>query len=124
MTGFVFSYMLYMVGIMHIYVFFAGILIACFSDAAAALIGRKYGKHKIILRSKDTKSVEGFIAGVVVAYIIGLIFVGPIYAIIGAVIFFLTDYFPAVTADNILNPIFIPIGIQLFILLLGLPVGW
>jgi len=124
MTGFVFSYMLYMAGIMHIRAFFAGILIACLSDAAAALIGRKYGKHKIILRSKDKKSVEGFIAGVLVAYIIGLIFVGPIYAIIGAVIFFLTDYFPAATADNILNPIFIPIGIQLFILLLGLPVGW
>lgn len=123
-TGFVFSYMLYMAGILYIESFFAGILIACFSDAAAALIGRRYGKHKIILRSKDTKSIEGFIAGIVVAYIIGLIFVGPIYAIIGAVIFFLTDYFPAATADNILNPIFIPIGIQLFILLLGLPVGW
>ncbi|MFX0181188.1 MAG: phosphatidate cytidylyltransferase [Candidatus Hodarchaeota archaeon] len=123
-TGFVFSYMLYMAGFLNIESFFAGVLIACFSDAAAALIGRKYGKHKIILRSKDTKSIEGFFAGVVVAYIIGLIFVGPIYALIGAAIFFLTDYFPAVTADNILNPIFIPIGIQLFILLLGLPVGW
>jgi len=123
-TGFVFSYMLYMAGILHIFAFFAGILIACLSDAAAALIGRKFGKHKVILRSKDTKSVEGFIAGTVVAYIIGLIFVGPIYAIVGALIFFITDYFPAVTADNILNPIFIPIGIQFFILLLGLPVGW
>ncbi|MFX0026484.1 MAG: phosphatidate cytidylyltransferase, partial [Candidatus Hermodarchaeota archaeon] len=109
-TGFVFSYMLYMAGFLNIESFFAGVLIACFSDAAAALIGRKYGKHKIILRSKDTKSIEGFFAGVVVAYIIGLIFVGPIYALIGAAIFFLTDYFPAVTADNILNPIFIPIG--------------
>jgi len=28
------------------------------------------------------------------------------------------------TADNILNPIFIPIGIQLMVFLLGLPVGW
>jgi len=123
-TGFVFSYMLYMAGFMHILTFFAGVLIACLSDAAAALIGRKYGKHKIILRSKDTKSVEGFIAGVLVAYIVGLIFVGPIYALIGALIFFLTDYFPAVTADNILNPIFIPIGIQVVIYLIGLPVGW
>ena len=113
-----------MAGLMHILTFFAGVLIACLSDAAAALIGRKYGKHKIILRSKDIKSVEGFIAGVLVAYLIGLIFVGPIYALIGALIFFLTDYFPAVTADNILNPIFIPLGIQLAIYLLGLPVGW
>ncbi len=123
-TGFVFSYMLYLAGIIEILPFFAGILIACLSDAAAALIGRKYGKHKVKLRSKDTKSVEGFLAGVIVAYIIGLIVVGPIYAVIGAIIFFLTDYFPVYTADNILNPIFIPVGIQIFVFLLGLPLGW
>jgi dolichol kinase len=123
-TGFIFSYMLYMVGFIHILAWFAGILTACLSDAAAALIGRKYGKHKIQVRSKDTKSIEGFLAGVIIAYIIGLILVGPVYAIIGAIIFFITDYFPIYTADNILNPIFIPIGIQLFIVILGLPVGW
>jgi len=123
-TGFIFSYMLYMVGFLHILSFFTGVLIACFSDAAAALIGRRYGKHKVTVRSRDTKSVEGFLAGTVLAYIIGLILVGPVYAIIGAVIFFITDYVPVYTADNILNPIFIPIGIQILILLLGLPVGW
>ncbi|MFX0059499.1 MAG: hypothetical protein ACFE85_07185 [Candidatus Hodarchaeota archaeon] len=123
-TGFVFSYMLYMIGVIDILVFFAGIIIACLSDASAALIGRKYGKHKIKFRKRGIKSLEGFLAGTIVAYIIGLIFVGPIYAIIGAVIFFMTDYFPTYTADNILNPIFIPIGIQLFIFLLGLPIGW
>lgn len=123
MTGFMFSYMLYMAGIIHILAFFAGILIACLSDAAAALIGRNFGKHKINLRNNDIKSIEGFIAGVVVAYLVGLFFVGPIYAIIGALVFFITDYFPAFTADNILNPIFIPIGIQIFIAILGLPVG-
>jgi len=123
-TGFIFSYMLYMVGFLHILAFFTGVLIACLSDAAAALFGRRYGKHKVTVRSRDTKSVEGFLAGTILAYIIGLILVGPVYAIIGAVIFFLTDYFPVYTADNILNPICIPIGIQLLILLLGLPVGW
>ncbi len=123
-TGFIFSYMLYMAGLIGILVFFSGVLIACLSDAAAALIGKNYGKHKVKVISKETKSIEGFLAGVIVAYLIGLILVGPIYAIIGAVIFFITDYFPTVIADNILNPIFIPIGIQLFILLLGLPVGW
>lgn len=123
-TGFIFSYMLYMVGFLHILAFFAGVLIACLSDAAAALIGRKYGKYKVKVRSRTTKSVEGFLAGTILAYIIGLILVGPVYAIIGAVIFFLTDYFPIYTADNILNPIFIPIGIQILIIILGLPVGW
>lgn len=123
-TGMIFSYMLYMVGLVHILAFFTGALIACLSDAAAALIGRRYGKHKVIVRNKDTKSIEGFLAGSIVAYIIGLIFVGPVYAILGVIIFFITDYFPIYTADNLLNPLLIPIGIQLFILLLGLPVGW
>ncbi|MFX0104870.1 MAG: hypothetical protein ACFE75_05225 [Candidatus Hodarchaeota archaeon] len=123
-TGFIFSYMLYMAGLIHILAFFSGVLIACLSDAAAALIGKKYGKHKIKVRSKDTKSLEGFLAGMIVAYVIGLILVGPIYTIIGVVIFFITDYFPIYIADNILNPIFIPIGIQLFTIILGLPVGW
>ena len=123
-TGFIFSYTLTMAEIIHPLAWFSGILIACLSDAAAALIGRRYGKHKIQVRSKDYKSVEGFLAGMIVAYIIGLILVGPVYAIFGAVIFFMTDYFPIYTADNILNPIFIPIGIQLFITILGLPVGW
>jgi len=123
-TGFIFSYMLYMAGILNILAVFSGILIACLSDAAAALIGRRYGKHKIQVRSKDIKSIEGFLAGTILAYIIGFIIVGPIYAIIGAVIFFITDYFPIYTADNLLNPIFIPIGIQILIVILGLPVGW
>jgi dolichol kinase len=124
MTGFIFSYMIYMMGLLDIRVYFAGVLTACLSDAAAAIIGKTLGKHKILLRNKEKKSIEGFIAGTAVAYLIGFIFVGPIYAIICASIFFITDYFPSVTADNILNPVFIPIGIQLFIFLIGLPVGW
>jgi len=123
-TGFIFSYMLYMAGIIHIFVFFAGILIACLSDATAAIIGKKYGKHKIVLRNEEVKSVEGFVAGVGLAYIIGFMLVGPVYALMGALVFFLTDYLPAVTADNILNPIFIPLGIQFLVFLLGLPIGW
>lgn len=123
-TGFVFSYMLYLAGLIEILPFFTGVLIACLSDAAAALIGRRYGKHKVRVRSRDYKSIEGFLAGTIVSYLIGLILVGPIYAIIATVIFFLTDYLPIYTADNILNPIFIPIGIQLFVFILGLPVGW
>lgn len=124
MVGFIFSYMLYLLGFIDIRVYFAGILIACLSDAAAALIGRCFGRHKVSCPNSSEKTLEGFIAGVVVAYGIGLIFVGPIYAIIGALIFFLTDYFPTVTADNILNPVFIPIGIQIIIYIFRLPIGW
>jgi dolichol kinase len=69
------------------------------------------------------KSFEGFVAGIGSAYLIGLICVGPIYAIISTLIFFIIDYFPTIIADNLLNPILITIGIQLSVVLFGLPIG-
>ncbi len=121
-TGVIFSYLLFLEGYAHILTVSAGILIACFSDAAAALIGRKYGKHKVVCLRGQEKSVEGFIAGVGSAYLIGLFTVGPLYALIGATIFFLLDYFPTYIADNLLNPIIITIGITIFYNILGLPI--
>ena len=123
-TGMIFTYILYLDGYFHILVITASVLISCLSDAAAALIGRKYGKHKVRCIGGDIKSIEGFIAGTGSAYLIGLICVGPIYALIGAIIFLILDYFPTLIADNILNPLLIPIGIQLFSILLGFPIGW
>jgi dolichol kinase len=123
-TGIIFTYILFLDGYFHILVITASVLISCLSDAAAALIGRMYGKHKVRCIGGDIKSVEGFIAGTASAYLIGLICVGPIYALVGAIIFFLLDYFPTLIADNILNPLLIPIGMQLFSILLGFPIGW
>lgn len=122
-SGIVLSYMLYFVGLVNVLAFFAGALIACLSDAAAALIGRKYGNHKIKCINGEMKSFEGFVAGIGSAYLIGLICVGPIYAIISTLIFFIIDYFPTIIADNLLNPILITIGIQLSVVLFGLPIG-
>jgi dolichol kinase len=124
LTGIIFSYTLYMIGFVHFLVVFTGISIACFSDGLAAVVGRFYGKHKVHCIGGNVKSIEGFIAGTSSAFIIGLILLGPIYAIFAAFIFFLLDYFPSVIADNILNPILIIIGITVSILLLGLPIGW
>lgn len=123
-SGIILSYMFYIMGLVHILAVFAGISIACISDAAAAIIGRKFGSHKVKCIGGEIKSVEGFIAGVGSAYLTALICVGPIYALIAAFIFFLLDYFPTVIADNILNPILITIGIQIFVILLELPIGW
>ena len=122
-VGAIFSYILYLEGVVHILTLTAGILIACFSDAAAALIGRGLGKHKVNCLRGQQKSIEGFIAGVGSAYLIGLVTVGPIYALVGAIIFFLLDFFPTYIADNILNPILITIGITLFYHIIGLPIG-
>ncbi|MBD3353266.1 MAG: hypothetical protein GF364_17430 [Candidatus Lokiarchaeota archaeon] len=102
----------------------AAAVVACFSDALAAVIGRTYGHHKVKTLDKSTKSLEGFIAGTGSAYIISMIFVGPVYAIFVAVIFFLLDYFTLPIADNLLNPILLTLGLMLAIDLLGLPIGW
>jgi dolichol kinase len=119
-----FSYMLFIMGVVHVLVVFTGILIACFSDALAAIFGRFYGKHKVKCVGGDVKSIEGFIAGTSSAFLISLIFLGPVYALMAALIFFLLDYFPTYIADNILNPIVIIVAIHLGIFLFGIPIGW
>lgn len=123
-SGFIFSYMLYFIGIVHILIVVAAILISCFSDALAALIGRKYGKHEVKCIGGEIKSIEGFIAGTGSAFLIALIVLGPVYALIAALIFFILDFFPTIIADNLLNPIFITIGIAVSMILLGFPIGW
>lgn len=124
LTGVAFSYMLYVMGLVHVLIAFTGILIACFSDGLAAVVGRFYGKNKIKCIGGDVKSVEGFIAGTLSAFLIGLILLGPIYALFAALIFFLLDFFPTLIADNLLNPIVVIIGIYIVVFLLGIPIGW
>jgi dolichol kinase len=102
----------------------ASSLTACFSDALAAVIGRKYGKHKVTVFRRNTKSLEGFLVGVGSAYLICLIFLGPIYALVAAFIFFLLDYFTISIADNLLNPILISLGLLIANILIGIPMGW
>ncbi|MFO7797781.1 MAG: hypothetical protein ACQERB_03315 [Promethearchaeati archaeon] len=122
-VGAIFSYILYVLGVVHILAFTAGLMIACFSDALAALVGRIFGNKKVICMGGQEKTVEGFIAGVASAYLFGLFIVGPLYALVGAFIFFLFDYFPMRIADNILNPIFITLGIQITQIIIGFPLG-
>jgi len=123
-TGIVLVYWLYVIGLFNILMVVAGVLTSCFSDALAALIGRKYGKHKVKCYNGDTKSVEGFIAGTISAFIICLIILGPIYAFIAALVFLILDFFPISIADNILNPIIITLSLSVFSLFLGIPIGW
>lgn len=99
-------------------------LISCFSDALAAVIGRRFGRHKINVLNGDKKSIEGFVAGVGSAFVFSLIFVGPVYALIAAAIFFLLDYITLPIADNLLNPIILSLVIMLLTNLTGFPVGW
>ncbi|MFO8019180.1 MAG: hypothetical protein R6U96_11130 [Promethearchaeia archaeon] len=123
-TGAIVSFLFYVSGFVEIWIVVCSILVACFSDALAALIGRQYGDHKIKCNGGEIKSVEGFLAGVGSAYLIGLFTVGPFYGLFAALIFFILDYFPFVIADNILNPILITIGLAFFTSLFGFPVGF
>ncbi len=123
-TGVSFSYLFYVYGFYPVEIPFAAALVACFSDALAALVGRKWGRKKVICPGNKVKTLEGFIAGVGSAYLISLIFVGPILAIVAAVVFFLLDFFPNPVADNLSNPILISLALWVVSAWASLPIGW
>ncbi|MHA1819880.1 MAG: hypothetical protein ACTSU2_16120 [Promethearchaeota archaeon] len=101
-----------------------GILsVSFFSDALAAIIGRRYGVHKIKVHNNEQKSIEGFLAGGISAFIFAVIFMGPFYALICALVFFLIDFYPIKVADNILNPILISFSVTITYFLTGIPIG-
>lgn len=106
-VGCMFVFMLSIFGLISPLVSLAGMMIAAFGDAAAAIIGRKYGKHQFhtLLQRDERKSYEGFIAGLIVSFFVSLFIVGPFIAILGALIFALIDYLNPKIADNVLNPI-------------------
>ncbi len=97
----------------------AVIAMSALGDAAATIIGVAIGKHKIHLKSK--KTWEGCIAGIVVSFgtgvlcmiilldTINLVSISAALVLcgIGALIFFIIDYFtPRIPlTDNILNPV-------------------
>ncbi|MHA1804925.1 MAG: hypothetical protein ACTSU4_10440 [Promethearchaeota archaeon] len=123
-SGVLFSYILYLIGFVSAAVVFSAITIACISDALTAVVGKKCGKHKVRCLNGQIKSVEGFSIGFISAYIFALFFMGPIYALIAAIVFLLIDYFPLYIADNILNPIILTVSIGLFYVITGIPIGW
>ncbi len=123
-TGAIFGYILFLMGIIDILSYIAGLSCSCFSDALAALVGRIWGDKSVNCRGGQKKTVEGFIAGTGSAFAFCLIIVGPIYAIIGTLIFLLIDYLSLHISDNILNPIFIPLGITILYWIIQIPIGW
>ncbi|MHA1150573.1 MAG: phosphatidate cytidylyltransferase [Promethearchaeota archaeon] len=96
------------------------ICIAVFSDMFAALIGRKWGKHKW-KKICPGKSIEGTLAGFSVGFFTAMIFVGPLLALIGVLIFTFTDLVldKVKLSDNGLNPILIAIAYKLLIFLVS-----
>jgi dolichol kinase len=99
-------------------------LIATGADAAACLIGKKYGTHPLKKNSK--KTIEGFLAGGFCTFLI-VVFITLIFnslmpvnfdkilimAIISTVLFLAVDFFTVNISDNILNPILTGISMWL-----------
>ncbi|MDR1243573.1 MAG: hypothetical protein LBJ79_00030 [Endomicrobium sp.] len=78
------------------YMVFASFLYLVFADAAAALIGRAFGKHKILFG----KSLEGSMACFLVCFIIGLFMFNFWFAFIGAIIATFVEAVPWKLNDN------------------------
>ena len=103
-------------------------LITTGADAAACLVGKKYGSHS--LKKDSNKTLEGFITGGVTTFLI-VVVVMNIYrvwipvslikilfmAIISTVLFLLVDFFANYISDNILNPILTGFGMWLILLI-------
>jgi dolichol kinase len=78
------------------YMVFASFLYLVFADAAAALIGKAFGKHKILFG----KSLEGSMACFLVCFIIGLFMFNFWFAFIGAIIATFVEAVPWKLNDN------------------------
>ncbi len=103
-------------------------LITTAADAAACLVGKKFGKHQ--LKKGSDKTVEGFIAGGICTFIIvfGIMHLFNQYilvdsvkiilmATISTILFLMVDYFIKNISDNILNPILTGFGMWIIYLL-------
>ncbi|MHA1913455.1 MAG: hypothetical protein ACW986_09175 [Promethearchaeota archaeon] len=109
-------------------IFGAVALITTGADAAACVIGKKYGKHS--LRTNQEKTVEGFIAGGVSTFLIVLIMTIVYYpwmpiglgkivlmALVATALFLIVDAYFKNISDNILNPFLTGFGMWLIFLL-------
>ena len=101
------------------------IVISAIGDAFATIVGVSYGKHKLH-GGKSRKTWEGIVGGFLASlgigylcYIVllpkypaGGILQGFLVCVVGAIVFFLIDYYspPIQASDNILNPVLCGLG--------------
>src|SRR5271157_3360918 len=94
---------------------FALVTVSTLGDLMAAIIGRRYGKHK--WGWCKGKSKEGTLAGCLASFFGALIFVGPILAAASVGIFIFTDLVMGNLriSDNLMTPILLGITYRLLI---------
>jgi len=94
----------------------ASCAILAVGDCLSGLVGRRFGKHKII----GNKSIEGSVVFLLSSFLVALIFISPLLAIIGAVIAMFVELITEQSLlkrkhanDNLLIPIIISIILYL-----------
>ncbi len=80
----------------------AAIAMLCFGDSAASLFG---GLLTSSLPFNKGKTLEGFLAGFLFAFLAGTIFVSPLLALIGAAIAMTVEVLPLPINDNVSIPL-------------------
>jgi dolichol kinase len=91
------------------------VMVAAIGDGAAAIIGMRFGRHRI----KGNRTLEGAIGGFFFGFLAFLplwYFIGVplVYGIIAATILLIVDLVASPIDDNLLNPIAIGITLALF----------
>jgi len=103
-TLFIFSF--------NIAIAYSGILMLLLGDSASTIVGRKFGKHKLPLKSK--KSVEGTLTFVLVGFLSTLTLLPILPSLIGALVGAITEAYSPID-DNIPVPIISALAITLVI---------
>ncbi|NMC05418.1 MAG: hypothetical protein GYA24_09410, partial [Candidatus Lokiarchaeota archaeon] len=83
----------------------ASIMMSTLADGAAAIVGKARGHHKIQRPHDQVKSIEGLVAGFVVAFACAIFFMDWLVALVVAVVFLIIDYWSPPVADNAINPV-------------------
>lgn len=92
-------------GLDAIYIALAAIMTSTMADGAAAIVGKSYGTHKVRRPWNQVKSVEGFIAGFVVAFVCCVFLTSWVVALAIAAAFLLIDFWSPPVADNAINSV-------------------
>jgi len=118
------SFFLAQIGLYSYEIAVSSTFTACVADGLVAVLGRRFGKHRMKILNGEEKSIEGFVIGFVSAYICSMIILGPLYAIFAAIIFLLLDVFSTYISDNLLNPILLSIVVWIAYIMIQFPLGW
>jgi HAD superfamily phosphoserine phosphatase-like hydrolase len=81
---------------------YAGVAMFCLGDSAASIFG---GVFSTFLPFNKGKTLEGYIAGLVFAFLAGAFFVSPALAFVGAVVAMTVEVLPLPINDNVLMPV-------------------